>query len=155
MTEQEQFAADYPEAWKPEPGEKIAGQVVSVTMGPDMGYGPYPIVTLNVEGKERAIHAFHQVLRTELARRRPRQGDQLEIVYGGTRKPKSGNGNPFHVYRVKGGQEPEFDWASEMAPEDRERAQAQSAEPPIPSAPVPQAPPTEPVGSQFEDSVPF
>lgn len=161
MTEQEQYEADYPEAWKPEPGDKIAGKVIGVTQSPDFGYGPYPIVTLNVDGTERAVHAFHHVLRTELARRRPRVGDDLEIVYQGQRKPKSGTNNPFHAYRVQGGQEREFNWDAEL-PEGEREALGASASPPIAPAPVPsfQAPaqPQEtpkPAGGQFGDEVPF
>lgn len=135
-----QQESDYPEAWRPDPGEKIAGKVVAVVMGPDMGYGSYPIVTLETSGGERAIHAFHTVLRTELARRRPRVGDPLEVTYQGKRSPKSGNGNDFHVYRVIGGQEPEFNWDSQLPPEERGSAGAfadqgssarASADPPI------------------------
>jgi hypothetical protein len=104
----------YAAAWRPDPGDKIAGKVVAIVMGPDMGYGPYPIVTLDTSEGEQAIHAFHQILRTELAKRRPKVGDPLEVTYQGKRSPKSGNGNAFHMYRVVGGQEPEFDWASEL-----------------------------------------
>lgn len=148
MTEEQN---DFPEAWKPEPGDKIAGQVVGVSRSPDFGYGPYPIVTLNVDGTERAVHAFHHVLRTELARRKPGAGDDLEILYVGKRSPKSGTGNDFHVYKVKGGKEPEFDWNSEL-PEDERPDEA--------SVPIPPSPP-KPVAAQmaaaenFGDKPPF
>lgn len=152
----------YAEAWRPEPGDKIAGRVLAIAMGPDMGYGPYPIVTLDSAGTEYAIHAFHQILRTELARRRPKVGDEIEVTYQGKRSPKSGNGNPFHVYRVIGGREPEFNWESELPPEERARAQA---EVPIAPAPVPSdlggplerqpVPSAAEKAEQFGDEVPF
>ena len=158
----------YAEAWRPDPGDKIKGRVLAVTMGPDMGYGQYPIVTLDVDGQERAVHAFHTVLRTELARRRPRPGDDLEITYQGKRSPKSGNGNDFHVYRVIGGQEPEFNWDSQLPPDERglvgvsvpaaSSARA-TAEPPIPPADYSPLPPQptmqEQAAENFGEAPPF
>lgn len=157
QTDQTEIAADFPEAWKPEPGDKIAGKVLEVSLSPDFGYGPYPIVTLDVAGTERAVHAFHHVLRTELARRKPSRGDELEITYLGKRAPKSGNGNPFHVYRVAGGKEREFNWDAELPSEERDSFT--QAGPPIQPAPTQsqqaQEPQPQPAGAQFGDEVPF
>jgi hypothetical protein len=153
--------ADFPEAWRPEAGDKIKGRVVSVAMGPDLGYGSYPIVTIAEEaGTERTIHAFHQVLRSELARRRPGQGDEIEVTYIGKRAPRSG-GNGFHAYRVTGGKEPEFNWDAELPPEERQGNRSSSAPPIAPSQPEPfEAPASfqpqpKPTGKQFGDEPPF
>lgn len=148
---------DFPEAWRPEGGEdstEISGKVVGVVLGPDFGWGRYPIVTIATEdGTERAVHARGTVLRSELARRHPKRGDDLEIKYLGKRTPKSG-GNDFHMYRVNGGTEPEFNWDAELPPEERS-----SAAPPIAPAPAPlvqQQPVTTPVVEDNDDSdVPF
>lgn len=156
VTDQNQ-SADFPAPWRPDQEDEatIKGRVISVNMGPDFGFGPYPIVTIvDSSGTERAIHAMHQILRTELAKRRPSAGDEIEVTYQGKRAPKSGNGNPFHVYRVTGGKEPEFNWDAELPVEERQQAQAATAAPPIAPAPVPAAP-TEPVGAQFGTEPPF
>lgn len=129
--------ADYPEAWKPDPGDSVKGTVRQVALSPDMGYGPYPIVTLDTPQGELAVHAFRSILRTELARCRPGVGDEIEIQYVGKRSPKSGKGNEYHVYRVLGGKEPEFDWTSELPEDERTHAQAASAAPPIQPAAIP------------------
>lgn len=154
MTDETQ--SDFPTAWRPDQSDEktIRGRVVGVSMSPDFGFGPYPIVTIvDAAGAERAIHAMHQILRTELARRRPGAGDEIEVTYLGKRSPKSGSGNPFHVYRVVGGKEREFNWDAELP--DEERSQAAAA-PPIASTPPPAAAPVaEPAGVQFGDDVPF
>lgn len=159
MTEEEYVEAEYPDAWVPAPGDEIAGRVVGITMSPDFGYGPYPIVTLDVEGTERAVHAMHQVLRQELAKRAPRIGDEVQIKFLGKRKPKTGNGQPFNVYRVTGGQEREFSWDSQL-PEDEREQLSQSV--PIQAAPTPSqvaraadAVSQEPAGAEYGEEPPF
>lgn len=152
MTDETQ--SDFPSAWRPDQDDEktIKGRVVGIAMSPDFGFGPYPIVTIrNDAGTEIAIHAMHQILRTELARRRPGAGDDLEVTYLGKRAPKSGNGNPFHVYRVAGGKEPEFNWENELPEEERSQAQASV---PIAPAHIPAAPTA--VYEPVEDSdIPF
>lgn len=118
----EQTANDYAAGWRPNPGERIKGNIVDIATG-DGGYGPYPIVTLDTDDGEKAVHAFHQVLRTELARRRPKIGDEIEVTYLGKRENQSGNGS-YHAYRVTGGQVQGYDWSQDL-PED----QRQSSEP--------------------------
>lgn len=134
--------SDFPAAWRPDQDDEktVKGRVVGVSMSPDFGFGPYPIVTIkNAAGAEIAIHAMHQILRTELAKRRPSAGDDLEVTYQGKRSPRSGSGNPFHVYRVAGGKEPEFNWENELPAE--ERGVYQSSAPPIaPASPASPAP---------------
>ena len=74
----------YPEAWKPEPGDKILGKVVSITALESRFGGSYPLVEIVTgDDKEFAVHAFHAVLKGELARLKPKPGDQLGIKYLG------------------------------------------------------------------------
>ena len=111
---------DWADAWKPDPGELIEGVVVEITTR-DGEYGSYPIVTLElVDGERRAIHAFHSVLRNELARIAPQTGSRIAVLYKG--KVTRSDGPDFHSYRVKavGGESKAFDWNGEqqMALED-------------------------------------
>jgi hypothetical protein len=149
--------SDYPTGWKPDPGASITGQVIDIATG-DGGYGVYPIVTLRTEqGDEIAIHAFHTVLRTELARRRPKIGDTVGITYHGKRANASGKGE-YHSYRVTGGQTQGYDWSRDLPPEE------QPVEPDIPIDMVTPAAPTVPqpatvaaasVTTTKDDSIPF
>jgi hypothetical protein len=145
----------YPEAWKPEPGASLAGTMTGVEMIDPNGQGAYPCVTIRSEdGQEHAVHAFHSVLKRELARRRPKPGDPLAIVYEG--KKKGGAYGEYHSYRVQGGQPKEVNWDA-MLPEDERQA---SSEPPIASSEpfVPPAsfqPQPAPTGESFGDEPPF
>jgi hypothetical protein len=85
----------YAPAWKPEPGDKVAGIVVDQSEW-DAGFGRYPILTLRTEEGEIAIHAFHEVLQSELARIAPKEGDLLGVKYVG-KDPDKG----YHRYRVR------------------------------------------------------
>jgi hypothetical protein len=148
--------SDFPAAWRPDQDDPptIRGNVVSVSLSPDFGFGPYPIVTIKNDTGEHAIHAMHQILRTELAKRRPGPGDDLEVTYQGKRAPKSGNGNAFHVYRVTGGKEPEFNWDRELSEDDR-RAQSSSAPPIPPSTTEARAEAAQAAAETFGDAPPF
>ena len=95
-------------AWRPEPGDKVAGDVLEVVVL-DRGWGPYPCLTLKTLDGEVSVHAFHDVLRKELAKRRPKIGDHLEITYNG-KKESAGSASGYHSYRVVGGQSQEVDW---------------------------------------------
>jgi len=112
---------DFAEAWRPQAGELIEGDVVEITTRDGGEYGSYVIVTLDLEGGERrALHAFHTVLANELARLAPQVGDRIAVLYKGlvTRQ----DGPDFHAYRAKkiGGESTTFDWGGErrMAAED-------------------------------------
>lgn len=139
MTEETQTAeqSDFPEAWKPDAGTTITGAVVEVKMIDPSGQGPYPCVTLqSADGQQRAIHAFHSVLRRELARNAPKVGDEITITYHGERA--GGAYGKYHSYQVRGGQGREFNWDAELPPEERQ-AQA-TADVPIAPAPIPAQP---------------
>ena len=155
----------YAEGWKPNPGDEITGRVIDIA-ATDGGWGMYPIVTLRDEGgTEIAVHAFHDVLKSELARRRPKVGDEVSIKYLG--QP---NGKNYHAYRVRGGQDASFDWGA-FGGQSEERQT--SADPPIqPSvlasasvgssagaaaddfSPLPPAPPKS-QGEEYGDEPPF
>jgi hypothetical protein len=146
----------YPEAWKPQAGATLTGTMVGVEMIDPNGKGAYPVVTIRGEdGQEHAVHAFHSVLKRELARRRPKAGDELSIVYEGQRE--GGAYGKYHSYRVTGGQAGEVNWDS-MLPDDERQARADaipiaSSEPFTPPASFqPQPPPT---GESFGDEPPF
>lgn len=130
MTEATETQQDYATGWRPKTGDRVAGKVIDIT-ATDGGYGVYPIVTLETEGGgEVAVHAFHTVLRRELARRRPKIGDKLEITYLGKRDAKSGT-QGYDAYRVKSDKDVVgYDWDSELSPE--ERATAAPVEPDVP-----------------------
>lgn len=86
---------DYP-GWKPAPGDTVEGTIDAIKQR-EGDYGPYPLVELD-DGSPAGvgIHAFHSVLRNELATARP--GDRIAVRYVGlvTRK----NGKPYESYRI-------------------------------------------------------
>lgn len=88
---------EYAPAWRPQPGEGIEGTVVAVSQR-EGGYGSYPVLTLDTSDGELAVHAFHAVLRNELAEYAPEVGDALAIVYQG--KVEGRHGKRYHAYRV-------------------------------------------------------
>ena len=104
---------DFAEAWKPEPGDVISGEVTSISTR-DGGYGQYPIIEIKTDdGEVRACHAFHTVLSNELARVAPQKGSRIAILYRG--KEEREESPDFHSYRVKDLSETPhaFDWNGE------------------------------------------
>jgi hypothetical protein len=95
MSSEEGFAA----GWKPKQGDRVEGRIVSLDTRQGE-YEPYPVVTVESEdGTATAIHAFHDVLRGELAKRRPQVGDRLIVTYFGR---KTGNsGTSYNAYAVE------------------------------------------------------
>ncbi len=83
------------EAWKPNPGDTLVGEVVDVDTH-DAGYGSYPIVTVRTDdGGEVAIHGFHTVLKREFAKARPEIGSRIGVKYlGPTRRATSRTRSP-------------------------------------------------------------
>jgi hypothetical protein len=85
----------FPEAWKPDPGEKLVGKIIGLDTR-ETEYGEYPIVTvLTADGRELAFHAFHTVARNELAKLEPDIGEQIGIAYHG--RAEGGN---YERYRI-------------------------------------------------------
>jgi hypothetical protein len=94
---EDRLDADFPPAWRPEPGDKLVGEVVGVSERTG-GYGSYPIVTLRCEdGEEVAIHAFRTVLASRLADVKPRIGEQLGVKYEGE---IDGGERRYHSYKL-------------------------------------------------------
>jgi hypothetical protein len=110
-TIEDKLDAEFAAAWRPDAGDKLAGEVVAI--GERQGqYDPYPIVTLRRDdGEEFAIHAFHTVLGAQLAALRPKLGDRIAVKYIGKTQNKAGTGE-YHGYRaVKDGADGGVDWS--------------------------------------------
>jgi hypothetical protein len=75
----------FPEAWRPNPGEKLIGTVVDLsTRESEYSPDPYPIIHVATErGEELCVHGFHTVLKSELEKLQPRIGDRIGIAYHG------------------------------------------------------------------------
>jgi hypothetical protein len=89
--------------WLPNPGDKIAGTVVDITMATSR-WGAYPLVTLETSsGKLIAIHCFHTVLKNEVGRKieqdRLNVGDLMAVAYRGEGDAKEGR-EAANMYRV-------------------------------------------------------
>ena len=93
----EKLDADFAEAWRPEPGDRLIGEVVSISERA-AGYGAYPIVTVQPEeGEPLAIHAFRTVLASKLAEAGPKIGETVGVEYLG--EVTTGD-RPYHAYKV-------------------------------------------------------
>lgn len=124
-------------AWRPErKGDRVKGNVAEIALIDPGGQGAYPCVTLTTTEGPVAVHAFHTVLRRELARRAPKIGDEIEVIYLG--KVAGGSyDREYHNYRASGGQAREFDWSQELPADERAlTSDPQAGEPPIAPAPV-------------------
>ena len=95
----DQLDREFAPAWRPEPGDKLIGEVVEI--GQRSGeWGAYPIVTVRQDdGQELALHAFHTVAANELAKARPQIGERIAIKYAGQRAGADGR-TKYHAYRV-------------------------------------------------------
>jgi hypothetical protein len=110
---------EFPEAWRPEPGEKLVGVVVELG-DRDGGFGDYPVVAvLGEDGEEYAVHAFHTVLRNEVAKQRPAVGDRIGIAYHGKDAAKGYEKYRVIVEKANPAEKPQPDW-------DRHAAEAQA-----------------------------
>lgn len=88
--------ASHAEAWRPQPGDKLIGRVVSIDQRDDYNDDPYPVVTVQPEqGDPLAWHAFTTVGKAELAKWRPEIGETIGVIYKG-RHPE----RKYHLYRV-------------------------------------------------------
>lgn len=94
----------FPEGWRPQPGDSIKGKVVDLDVR-DGAYGRYPLVTLETDRGQVTVHAFHEVLASELARRSPKPGDVIEVAYRGKHPDKG-----YHLYSVSGDGDLAFNW---------------------------------------------
>lgn len=91
---------DFAQGWRPDPGDGIEGIVVKVNSRVhDNHPDGYPVVTVRTpQGEEWAIHGMPSVLKNELLERNLRPGDELAVIYDGTKQSRAGRS--FHAYRV-------------------------------------------------------
>lgn len=133
-------------AWRPDQGDPdvLLGVVTEISWGTS-DYAPYLIVTVRQEdGEEKAIHAFHTVLRRELERQKPNIGERIGVKYLGEQEAKNSKYGKFIGYRLKVDRAAgAFDW-NQVAPTD---------EPDPYAAPEPE-PVTVPDGAG-DDDIPF
>jgi hypothetical protein len=100
MTKETEVTA--PEGWRPEPGDTIAGKIVSTDKGwSDFKNAFYPILTIQTAEGEISVHCFHQTLLSRLKAMRPKIGDDISITYQGKRETKDGK-RTAAIYSVKG-----------------------------------------------------
>lgn len=86
----------FPTGWRPAVGDTLIGTVTEVSTRESEFGGAYPLVVVATEdGDEVAIHGFHAVLKNELARLRPKEGDKMGVKYHG-KDDKGG----YERYRV-------------------------------------------------------
>ncbi len=137
---------DFAPAWRPEPGGKLVGTVTDLSEREGYDGDPYPILTVRTESGEYAVHAFHTVLRNELARIRPQVGTELGIKYEGKKATGNGRGT-YHSYRVRSTGGGGVDWSRY----DDTPVQPTPAPTPAPAVPTMQ----ETAASRFGDDVPF
>jgi hypothetical protein len=106
QTLEDELDAEFAEAWRPAPGDKLVGTVTALSER-DGAYGRYPILTLRkADGTPLAVHAFHDVLQNELARIAPKVGDELGIKYEGKDAERG-----YHRYRVRRAGEDGVEWS--------------------------------------------
>jgi hypothetical protein len=90
-----------PDPWDPEPGDKVAGEVVQVQRYESKFTGEeYPVVDLVTDADTLAgvrIYGSRTVLGNELDRLQPQPGDRLAVKYVGMVENK---GVEYHSYRV-------------------------------------------------------
>lgn len=100
QTVQDQLANEYAPAWRPDPGDSLVGEIISLDER-DGGYGPYPIIGIRrADGTEASFHALHNVAQTELAKLEPRIGETIGIRYRGLVSSANARGS-YHAYTVK------------------------------------------------------
>jgi hypothetical protein len=88
-----------PQSWRPEPGDKLIGELVDVDER-DGGYGTYPILVIrDDDGAEWSWHVLHAVARGEIGRQQPNIGDRLGVKYVG--KVEGRDGQEYHSWKVR------------------------------------------------------
>jgi hypothetical protein len=103
---------EFAEAWRPDPGDKLSGEVVELSARAGYDGELYPIVTIRQrDGIELAVHAFHAVLRNELAKLAPQPGQRIAIRYDGQKGGDDGRSR-YHSYRVATDRVPAFRWGA-------------------------------------------
>jgi hypothetical protein len=93
------------EAWRPEPGDVVAGTLRDVSESSEGEYGSYIIILLETsKGSLVQVHCFHTVLRRDIERRLQRgtlkSGDQVAIKYIGESEQTGKGKSAANLYRV-------------------------------------------------------
>jgi hypothetical protein len=87
------------EAWRPDPGDVLVGEVVELDEREGFAGVRYPVVTVRTDvGEYVAFHAFHTVARDELARWEPKIGERLGVAYHGLVEKGESS---YELYRMK------------------------------------------------------
>lgn len=98
-------------AWLPKANDELHGELVGVRVGSTTEYQDYPVLvfkTPDLNDGYTAFHCFHGVARERLSEIKPKKGDVLHILYGGTKvgnKAIVRNGkeeeNVYHLYYIE------------------------------------------------------
>lgn len=109
--------------WRPVAGEKLTGVIVDISEG-SSDYGTYPLVEISADdGRTVTVHAFHTVLKNELASKKPNVGDRIGIKYVGI--PPGKNYETYRVVLERGATAaPTTDWDAMGAATSAELAQS-------------------------------
>lgn len=88
-------------AWRAERPEDVIVGIVRAISSYDAGYGPYPIITLDVETATSngamlsepmlAIHGLGTVLADRIRQLNPRVGGRIAVRFDGEKQSKGGN----------------------------------------------------------------
>lgn len=96
MNLEDRLNAPPTKGWKPQPGDMLIGTILEIGTATST-YGEYPLIVVDADGGPVAVHAFHSVLRNELKRLSPSEGDRLGIKYLGR---VQGNDQTYESYTV-------------------------------------------------------
>jgi hypothetical protein len=92
-------------AWRPEPGDVVAGTLYDITDSSEGDFGSYTILLIETPGETLVnVHCFHTILRREIDRRLAKgtlkTGDEIAIKYiGEAGRAGQGKSAP-NLYRV-------------------------------------------------------
>ncbi len=103
-------SGDYPDTWRPAPGEYLAGELVRVVEAPNAATGELVGVAHIRDGHTGellAVWLTHQLLREKWHAVAPQPGEHVGIIYKGQRT--SGSGRTYKLYSVQVDRTPEQD----------------------------------------------
>lgn len=96
---------DLPEAegWRPEPGAKIVGVLISRSEVTGGKYADYPILELRELGSGSIVnvHCFHTQLKSLVERRNPSEGDLVGIAYNGFKETPGKTQDGYESYNLR------------------------------------------------------
>jgi hypothetical protein len=92
-------------AWRPDPGDYVAGTLRDVSESSEGDFGSYIILLIEkADGTLVQVHCFHTVLRRDIERRLQRgtlkTGDQIAILYVGESDNPGKGKSAANLYRV-------------------------------------------------------